>query len=91
MVVNIDDARSLLGTHEGCSPEELRSAYRKRLHELHPDVRGGEAGAAADTRELIAAYQLVLQASTPVSAATRGEPTVEEFAVLGTGRNSSAR
>jgi hypothetical protein len=78
-VVNIDDARSLLGTHEGCSADELRSAYRKRLHELHPDVRGGGAAAAADTRELIAAYQLVLQASAPVLAATRVEPSVEGF------------
>ena len=69
--MNIEEAWRLLGAAEGCSPDELRSAYRRRLHELHPDVRGGEAGAAAETRELITAYRLTLTMSSTVVAASR--------------------
>ena len=72
--MNIEDARILLGATRESSPGELRTLYRRRLHELHPDVRGGEAEAAADTRELIEAYQLVLHSAEPVEPATRLEP-----------------
>ena len=71
--MNIEQAWKLLGAVEGCSPDELRSAYRRRLRELHPDLRGGGAEAAAETRELIAAYRLALASSPTVEAASRYE------------------
>ncbi|HEU4664105.1 MAG TPA: J domain-containing protein [Dokdonella sp.] len=47
-----------LGLKPGCTPEELKTAYRRRIAELHPDRRGADADPAdaARLQELTAAY-----------------------------------
>jgi curved DNA-binding protein CbpA len=47
-----------LGLKPGCTLDELKGAYRRRVSELHPDRRGDEANPAdaARLQELTAAY-----------------------------------
>ncbi|HEY6940724.1 J domain-containing protein [Dokdonella sp.] len=47
-----------LGLKPGCTPEELKTAYRRRIAELHPDRHGADADPADAERlqELTAAY-----------------------------------
>ena len=45
-------ALTVLGCAEDATPDEVRSAYRKRLKECHPDL----GGTAEETRAVIAAY-----------------------------------
>ena len=40
-----DDPYAVLGVHAGASDAEIRSAYRERARQLHPDVDGGDADA----------------------------------------------
>jgi hypothetical protein len=73
-----------LGLNPNCSAEELKSAYRRRVAELHPDRHAGRDDpiAAAHLQELTAAYTAAsnfqrrygrLPGAQHVSA--RGEPT----------------
>lgn len=53
-----------LGLDPGCSPDELKNAYRRRVSALHPDRRAGRAGdpaAAADLQELTTAYTAAMR------------------------------
>jgi len=38
--ISVDQARRLLGVSAGCTPEELRAAYRASLKRAHPDQGG---------------------------------------------------
>ena len=71
--MNIDDAWRVLGIGVTVRSDDVRAAFRHRLHERHPDklaakggVEGGRADRApgghadADTRELIVAYRLAI-------------------------------
>jgi curved DNA-binding protein len=53
------DYYTTLGLDRRCTAEQIRAAYRLLAKEHHPDVNGGCAQAAARTRELNAAYEIL--------------------------------
>lgn len=55
------EARALLGVSSD-EPAELRAAYRRRLRSVHPDLNPSMDAAEA-TRQLNAAYRLLLQST----------------------------
>ncbi|HEX8386974.1 MAG TPA: DnaJ domain-containing protein, partial [Rubricoccaceae bacterium] len=55
----VPSARSVLGVPPTATPAEVRRAFRRRAHELHPD-RNPSPHAAADFRALRAAYETLL-------------------------------
>ncbi|MGH9117598.1 MAG: J domain-containing protein [Acidimicrobiales bacterium] len=59
-----DEAARLLGVGPTAGPDEVRTAFRRRLFRHHPDVAG--AAGTAPTHQLIAAYRLLQ--STSVSS-----------------------
>jgi DnaJ-class molecular chaperone len=48
-----------LGLDRNCADAQIRAAYRVLAKQHHPDVNGGCAEAAARTRELNAAYEIL--------------------------------
>ena len=48
-----DPLLAVVGAKDGDTPEEVRSAYRQKLKEVHPDMAGGST---EETRAVIAAY-----------------------------------
>ena len=73
--MNIDDAWRILGVDEHSSPDEVRAIFRRVLRERHPDMPGGGPDAEANTRDLIAAYRLVVAHTEANVAATRVDHT----------------
>ncbi len=53
------DPYAILGVAPGASAEELKSAYRRRARELHPDIDPGNPWAENEFKELAAAYDLL--------------------------------
>lgn len=51
----------LLGVKETCSDEELKSAWRRKCKELHPDVNGGDHRKTQLFIEAKAVYEKVLK------------------------------
>lgn len=49
----------MLGLDRNCTESQIRTAYRLLMKQLHPDVNNGSTQAAARTRELIAAYEIL--------------------------------
>jgi hypothetical protein len=50
------DPYAALGVRPGASPEDVARAYRELAKRLHPDLRPGDAAAAARMAEVNAAY-----------------------------------
>ncbi len=51
---------SVLGIEPGASGQQIKQAFRKSIMKWHPDHNAnGEALAAAMTREILAAYELL--------------------------------
>ena len=48
----MDAARQMLGIGNSATRDEIKSAYRRRLHQIHPDHRGAAQDAASSTSEL---------------------------------------
>jgi len=69
---SVPDTRTLgdlyaeLGVAGGASPEEITTAYRARMKELHPDTRPADAAAAERFHRVTAAYRVL---SDPVARA----------------------
>jgi hypothetical protein len=65
--VDVAAARALLGVDASTTADELRTAYRARLREAHPDLHGTDAG----TAEVVDAYRVLRQLppEPPVPAA----------------------
>ena len=57
------DHYATLGLDRDCSAEDLRAAYRWLAKKYHPDVNGGSSDAAARTRALNAAYEVLSDAA----------------------------
>lgn len=57
--MNIEIAKRLMGIEYRISKDELKSIYRKRAIELHPDTNK-HSNAAEDFRNLNAAYQFLV-------------------------------
>lgn len=49
----------VLGISEGATPEEIKSAYRKRAKEVHPDLHPDDPGAQEKMNEVNAAYDML--------------------------------
>ncbi len=50
------EARTLLGVGAGAAVEEIRTAFRRRLHHAHPDVAPRDPEATRTTARLVEAY-----------------------------------
>lgn len=86
----VEQARRLLGLDGPCGVREVRSAYRRRVKEVHPDVnRSGQAGDL--TRRLTAAYQLlVVEAARSGPAAAPGAARSGPVAAPGAATEAAA-
>ena len=62
MKPSIPDHYATLGLHRGCTEAQIRAAYRVLAKQHHPDVNGGAPAAAARTRELNTAYEILSDA-----------------------------
>ena len=59
-IMNIKDARAILGVSRDCSLVELNKRYRIMALKLHPDKNGNTPEATAAFQELNAAYRMLL-------------------------------
>jgi len=59
------EARRWLGVAPTAGPEEIRQAFRRRAHELHPDRHPEDPAAAVNFQRLVAAYQLLMDGVEP--------------------------
>jgi hypothetical protein len=57
---DIDRARRLLDLDERASIQEIKTAYRCKCKQWHPDRRSNDAGSARRIQEINAAYSLLL-------------------------------
>jgi len=53
------DYYSILGVDRKASPKEIKKAFRKLAREYHPDVNGGDEGAADKFKELSEAHEVL--------------------------------
>lgn len=62
--MELHEARRILGVSTDADPDTVRRAYRRRLHQVHPDV-SGRSDATELTLELTAAYTVLLRSPGP--------------------------
>lgn len=82
-MIDVGDARRVLGVDPDADPAEIRAAYRRRIRALHPDLSGDETPAnRAAVAELVDAFQC-LQSTAAAGTAPRGaepdDPTIESL------------
>ena len=53
------DMYGVLGLQKGASAEEIKSAFRKKAKECHPDTHPGDKAAEAKFKEINAAYEVL--------------------------------
>lgn len=63
------DPYAILGVKRGAALDEIKSAYRQRAKELHPDANVGDAVAAEKFLELQAAYDALTDPDGPPAGA----------------------
>jgi curved DNA-binding protein CbpA len=60
-------ARRVLGVASHAGPDEIRRAFRARVHAVHPD----HGGAAAEFAEVVTAFELLRNASVAAARPRR--------------------
>ncbi len=55
----IDDPYKILGVAPGASQEEIKTAYRKKIKEYHPDLHPNDPSATRKTNEVNEAYNIL--------------------------------
>jgi hypothetical protein len=76
-VLDLDRARQMLGVTASSSMAEIRTEYRTRLRQIHPDQNSSES-AADETKELIAAFRMVTEFQGQPSPAVASDDVVVE-------------
>lgn len=96
----MDAARQMLGIGNSATRDEIKSAYRRRLHQIHPDHRGAAQDAASSTSELSDAFRLMMSFVAAQTEAGGGSPntahrfdraTIEATVLLALRRQESLR
>lgn len=69
----------ILGLQIGATPSAIKSAYRARLRQVHPDLNPGDPQASAKTQDLIEAYEVLSDAEkrSKLDEQLRPPPAVE--------------
>ena len=63
------ESYQVLGLDSGASAEEIRQAYRRKAHELHPDRNPQDPRAEERFKKLSEAYQILTQTEPPTEEA----------------------
>ena len=71
----------LLGLQVGATPSAIKSAYRARLRQVHPDLNPGDPQARVKTQELIEAYEVLSDSEkrAKIDKELRPPPAVERL------------
>ena len=68
------EARRILGVAPGAPAEEVRSSFRRRVRQAHPDLAPGRPGASRATATLVQAYALLRSGVRPEATPPRAAP-----------------
>ncbi|NJB67342.1 molecular chaperone DnaJ [Desulfobaculum xiamenense] len=89
--MNVRECYSFLRLKPGAGLQEVKTAYRKRAFELHPDLHPGNPDAAAEFQKLNEAYVILTEALKDERGAPRQSRRPEADAKAKTSREEGAR
>src|SRR5687767_824331 len=78
------DLYIVLGVQHGASDAEIKRAYRRLARRYHPDINPGDQAAAARFRQILEAYETLID-PTRRSKYDAGDPTGAERIRQGSG------
>ena len=61
------DLYIVLGVQQGASESEIKRAYRRLARRFHPDINPGDQTAAARFRQILEAYETLIDPDAPIA------------------------